>query len=64
MKKFISDYAILFVLTFVLVLSIGLLLSLPVIIAIDEANPLFLWLYVPYVIVAIVTILIMRNHEN
>lgn len=61
MKKYDFEDAVLFVALVVAVLAVGLIMSLPIWIAIDENNPTYLWMYLAYVVAICIAYLIKRS---
>lgn len=61
MKNFDFEDAMIFVVLVVAVLAVGLLLSIPILIAIDKNNPSYLLMYLAYVVAIYIAYLIKRS---
>lgn len=61
MKNYDFEDAVVFVALVVSVFAIGLLMSLPIMIAIDENNLSYLWMYAAYVVAISIAYLIKRS---
>ncbi len=61
MKKYDFEDAVTFVVLVVAVLAVGLIMSLPILIAIDKNNPSYLWMYLAYVVAICIAYLIKRS---